>query len=164
MEHNGLIQNKLYFSLWCSWLGLFLIQVILSFANVRGNAAVYILAVLNAIVVAAVAGIGYVKKERLMLLVPAVYALVQVVLFVLSIPAMVTGTHGIPKFLQCLFFIPGYGLGAGSYGWRWAFLIYWSIILYGAWEGLGMELKADFSGWWEKSAAPWLRGRRRPKK
>lgn len=164
MEQNGIIRNKLYLSLLCTWLGLYLVQMVLSFANVRGNVFVYILAVLNALVVAAVAVIGYVKKERLFLLLPFAYAVIQIALFLFSIPAMVTGKDVLPRFLQCLLFVPGYGLTAGAHGWRWAFAAYWGIVLMGAGEGLGIKMRESISHWWEKDGEPWLKGKRRPKK
>lgn len=148
MGQTSFFKNKFYLALLGSWLGLYIVQMILSFAGVRGTAPVYILAVLYGLTVALMLGVGYVKKEKIFLLLAAVCATIQVILFLFSIPTMITGKDILPKALQCLFHVPGYGLMAGAYGWRWGFAIFWGVIFCGALEGLAKKLGEEISAWW----------------
>lgn len=149
MGQTAFFKNKFYLALLGSWLGLYIVQMILSFIGVRGTVPVYILAVLYGLSVALMLGVGYVKKEKIFLLLAVVCATIQVVLFLFSIPAMVTGKDILPKTLQCLFHVPGYGLMTGAYGWRWAFAIFWGVIFCGALEGLAKKLGEEISAWWD---------------
>lgn len=153
MEHNNIFKNKLYFSLLCAWLGLFLAQMVLSFANIRGSLPTYLLAILNALLVAAIYILGYVKQEKFLRVIPEIYALVQILLFLLSIPGMITGKDILPKLLQCLFHVPGYGLLAGGYAWRWVFAAFWGSILFSGGEDLGRKLKEDIKALFRRNPA-----------
>ena len=147
MGQTNIFKNKFYLALLGSWLGLYLLQMILAFAGVRGNTFSCVLAVLYGIVVALMLGVGYVRRERTFLLLAGVCATIQVILFLFSIPMMVTGKDLLPKALQCLLHIPGYSLMSAPYGWRWAFAIFWGVIFCGSVEGMWKGICAAFSNW-----------------
>lgn len=147
VEQGKFLKNKLYLALLGSFLGLYLVQMILSLAGVRGNALVYVLAVLFALSAAGMLAVGYLRRQHVLLTVTAVYGCVQVLLFLLSIPGMITGKDSLPLLVEKLLFVPGYGLAAGGYLWRWAFALYWGVIFFGALEATGRELGRWISSW-----------------
>ena len=147
MERERFLKNKLYVALLGSFLGLYLVQIVLSLAGVRGNALVYALAILFAIAAAGILAVGYLRRQHVLLTVAAVYGCAQVLLFLLSIPGMITGKDILPLLLKKLLFVPGYGLEAGGYLWGWAFALYWGVIFFGALEATGRELGKWISRW-----------------
>lgn len=147
MEREKFLKNKLYLALLGSFLGLYLVQMILSLAGVQGNALVYVLAILFAVVAAAILAVGYLRRQHVLLTVAAIYGCVQVLLFLLSIPGMITGRDSLPLVVEKLLFVPGYGLQAGGYLWRWVFALYWGVIFFGALEATGRELGKWISQW-----------------
>ena len=147
MEQEKFLKNKLYLALMGSFLGLYLIQMILSLIGVRGNAVVYVLAILFAVVAALILAVGYLRRQHVLLTVAAVFGCVQVLLFLLSIPGMITGKDSLPLLVEKLLFVPGYGLQTGGYLWQWAFALYWGVIFFGALEATGRELGKWISQW-----------------
>lgn len=151
MEQTNIFKNKFYLVLLGSWLFLYILQASLFLAGVQGNVLVYILAVVYALTVAVMLAVGYVRREKIFLLLAVVSAAIQVVLFLFSIPAMVTGENFLPRILQCIFYVPGYGLLTGAYGWRWAFAVFWGVILCGAVEGLWKKICSAASAWFRRT-------------
>lgn len=147
MEQEKFLKNKLYLALLGSFFGLYLVQMILSLAGVRGNVPVYVLAILFAMAAAMILAVGYLRRQHVLLTVAAVYSCIQVLLFLLSIPGMITGKDSLPFLVKKLLFVPGYGLEAGGYLWGWAFALYWGVIFFGALEATGRELGKWISHW-----------------
>ena len=147
MEQEKFFKNKLYLVLTAVFLGLYLVQMILALANVRGGAPGYVLAVLFAVDVGAILAVGYLRRQHGLLTLAAVYGCAQVLLFLLSIPGMITGKDSLPLLVEKLLYVPGYGLQAGAYLWQWAFALYWGVIFFGALEATGRELGKWISQW-----------------
>ena len=148
MKQADFFKNKLNLALFCSWAGLYLLQMILSFAGVRGGVISCLLAVLYAGVVGTMAFAGWWKKERILQTISITCAAIQVVMLLLSIPFMITGADILPKFLQCLLHVPGYSLLAAPLAWRWVFAAFWGVILWSTIESSGRTLAEYIASWW----------------
>ena len=63
MEQEKFLKNKLYLALLGSFFGLYLVQMILSLAGIRGNVPVYVLAILFAMAAAMILAVGYLRRQ-----------------------------------------------------------------------------------------------------
>ena len=148
MKQADFFKNKFNLALFCSWAGLYLLQMILSFAGIRGGVPSCLLAVLYAGVTGTMAFVGWWKKERIFQAISVACAAIQVVMLLLSIPFMITGSDILPKFLQCLLHVPGYSLLTAPLAWRWILAAFWGVILWSAVESSGRTLAEYVASWW----------------
>lgn len=149
MENRAFFKNKLYLALLGSWVLLYILQAVLALAGVLGGVFLYILAVAFALVTAAMLIVGFVRREKLFFLICGIYSLFQVILFLLSIPAMITGRDLLPRVLQCLLHVPGYGLLSGAFLWPWIFILFWGVVLFGTWDSVWNRISARINDWWQ---------------
>lgn len=149
MKENRFLKNKFYLILLGIWALLYLLQAILGLCGALKGTLACILAVAYGLAVAVMMVVSCGKRERVFLIICGVSSFLQVLLFLLHIPNLVTGQGGVSQTILWLLYIPGAALLRYNSWWHWCSVAFWGVIFCGTVEVLWKMLCSVVADWWE---------------